>query len=127
MTEILAMWLFGILGAWLIVLTSAIFTIKIEQVKIRVAVDIFIETMGEKIAKVLHADDDHLGLDSLLDKYLNRQYELSYAEWFELKNRCNHILADEKVSQLERSLAGMLAAVCEHKLIVKYGKTKDTV
>ena len=127
MTETQALWLFGVLGAWILALTYAFANIKIEQIKMRVAMDLFIDSLGEKLAKALHADDDHLKIDSLLDKYMDREYEMDYAEWFELKNRCNHIMENKDISQLERSLAGMLAAVCEHKLIVKYGKTSKTV
>jgi len=127
MNQELQLWIFGIVGAWLIMLSAALLKVIIEQVKTKVAVDLFIDTLGEKIAKALHADDDHHHLDALLDKYLKRDYELSYEEWFELKNRCNHILETKGCTDIDRSLSGMLAAVCEHKLIVKYGKTKQTV
>jgi hypothetical protein len=127
MSELVLIWLFGILGAWQLTISGFVLSIKIEQVKTKVAVDLFIDTLGEKLAKALHADDDHLGIDSLLDKYLDRTYELSYEEWFRLKNHCNHILESKEISQLERSMAGMLAAVCEHKLMMKFGKTKQTV
>jgi hypothetical protein len=126
-TDNVSMWLFGILGAWMVALSGFVLSIKLEQVKTKVAVDLFIDTLGEKIAKALHADDDHLGLDSLLDKYLDRKYDLTYDELFELKNRCNHILESKAVSHLERSLAGMMAAVCEQALIGKFGKTRDNV
>jgi hypothetical protein len=116
MSETLNMWLFGAIGGWLAVLSSAVLVIKLDQVKTRVAVDLFIDTLGEKIAKALHADDDHLQLDALLDKYLSRHYELSFEEWTELRDRCDRILENKDVSKVERSLAGMLAGVCEHKL-----------
>lgn len=121
MSETAILWLFGIAGAWLALLSATVLKLLITQVKITVAVNLFVDSLGEKLAKALHADDDHLKIDSLLDKYLDRHYELSFQEWAELKNRCNDILNNEKVSVLERSLAGMLASVCEHKLMVKFG------
>lgn len=113
-------WLFGILGAWNVGITLALAAMRSEQIKVRVAVDIFIEGLGEKIAKALHSPDDHLGLDSLLDRYIDRSYELSKEEWQELHNRCREILNDHGVTKNERGLAGILAAVCEHKL-QRYG------
>lgn len=123
MSETVQMWLFGGLGVWCAALSLTILKLLIEQVKTKVAVDLFIDTLGEKLAKALHNDDDHLDLDGLLDKYLDRHYELSYDEWQQLKDRCNSILADQSISKLERSLAGMLGGVCEHKLMVKYGQS----
>lgn len=124
MSETIAIWLFGAIGGWLLVLSGAVLKLLIAQVKTTVAVNLFVDSLGEKIAKALHNDDDHLDLDDLLDKYLNRHYELTYQEWVKLKNKCNHILSNKEVSKLERSLAGMLAGVCEHKLMVKYGDLK---
>lgn len=120
MSETLLIWLFGILGVWNVAHSLAIGKLMLAQVRTSIAMNLFIDTLGEKLAKVLHADDDHLNLDALLEKYLNRHYELSYDEWTLLKDRCNQIMNNKGVSQLERSLAGMLAGVCEHKLMVKF-------
>jgi hypothetical protein len=122
MSETLQIWLFAIMGAWIATLSGAVLKILLAQVKTQVAVDLFIDGLGEKLAKALHNDDDNLVIDALLDKYLDRHYELSYEEWIALKNRCNAILENKEVSKLERSLAGMLAGVCEHKITAKYGK-----
>lgn len=131
MTEATALWLFGIiiviLGGWCLGLSGAVFIVRLEQVKMRVAIDLFLETLGQKLAKALHADDDHLELDALLDKLIDSNYIMTEQEWFELKNRCNHILEDKMISKGERSMAGVLAAICEQTLIVKFKKTKDTV
>lgn len=113
MSETAIIWLFGVMGAWCLALTYAGFNIKMEQVKTKVAIDLFIDTLGEKLAKVLHNDDDHLHLDTLLDKLLDPDYDMNYDEWFELKNRCNHILDSKNISQLERGLAGVMAGICD--------------
>lgn len=120
MSETTQQWLFGVIGVWCAGMSIAILHLIIQQVKTKVAVDLFIDTLGEKLARALHRDDDSLRIDGLLDKYLNRHYELSYEEWVELRDKCNAILANKQISKLERSLAGMLAGVCEHKLMVKY-------
>lgn len=71
---------------------------------------------GQKAAKLLHSPDDHLGIDNLLDKYLDRNYELTYAEWEALLIACEIIENDTSKSKGERTLAAWLAAVCSHKL-----------
>ncbi len=122
MSETLQIWLFVIMGGWCATLSGVILKMLLAQVKTQVAVDLFIDGLGEKLAKALHNDDDNLVIDALLDKYLDRSYELSYEEWQALKDRCNAILENKSISKLERSLAGMLAGVCEHKIVAKYGK-----
>lgn len=116
MNDAILLWLFGIVGAWLCALSIAFGKMMLVQVKMQVAIDLYINTLGEKIAKALHNDDDHLGLDALLDKYLDPNYELSFSELVELKNRCAAIADHSDSSKLEKSLAGILTAVCEHTL-----------
>lgn len=109
--------IFGAIGAWNVALSTAIVKLMLWQVKSKVAIDIFIDSLGEKMAKALHDDDDHLQLDSLLDRYLDHNYDLSMQEWIELKNRCTEILNNKDINKDERAMAGLLAAVCEHKLM----------
>ncbi len=125
MSETLQIWLFGIVGAWLVALSVAVLHLLIAQVKTTIAINLFVDSLGEKLAKALHADDDHLGLDALLDKYLDQHYDLTKWEWLELRDRCNETLEDESVSKNERGMAGMLAAVCDHKLM-RYGIARQT-
>ena len=105
---------------------GAILRIRDQQIKNQVAINLFIDSLGDKLARALHADDDHLKIDALLDKYIDREYEMDFEEWQELRRRCDHILMNPNVTRIERSLAGMLAAVCTHKLIAKYGNKKAT-
>src|SRR5689334_2371047 len=51
----------------------------------------FIELLGQKTARMLHSPDDHLGLDQLLDKYLDRNYELTIDEWRQGIARCEEV------------------------------------
>lgn len=114
------MWLFGIMGAWLVALSVAVLHLLIAQVKTNFAINLFIDSLGEKLAKALHRDDDKFGLDALLDKYLDQHYDLTMEEWIELRDLCNKTLANHSISKNERGMAGMLAAVCDHKL-TRYG------
>jgi len=72
--------------------------------------------LGDKAAKILHSDDDPYGIDSLLDKYLDRHYELTYQEWETLLKKCTEIEDNKELSKGERVLASWLAAVAHHKL-----------
>ena len=105
-------------------LSTAVLGLMISQVKTNFAVNLFVNTMGEKIAKALHNDDDHLELDALLDKLLQPDHDMTEAEMFELKNRCNHILCDKCINKSERQMCGVMAAICEWVLITKFKKTK---
>lgn len=111
-------WLLGALATWNVGITLTLAAIRLEQVKMRVAIDLLVDGLGEKIAKVLHSPDDHLGLDQLLDKYLDKQYDLTIQEWNDLKFRCNEITENMSISKNERLMAGFLSALCDHKLMV---------
>lgn len=124
MSETTLVLIFSAIAGWNVLLSGAVVKLLIEQVKTKIAVNIFIDSLGDKLAKALHNDDDHLGLDTLLDKYLDRNYELSFSEWVMLKDHCNKVLNNKDCSQIEKSLAGMLAAVCEHKIGI--GQLKPT-
>src|ERR1700722_9891 len=123
LSDVAILAMFGGICVWNTVLSAAYLGMLLKLNKIQFVNDLFIDTLCEKITKALHNQDDHLYLDNLLNKYLDRNYELSMEEWKELAHRCEDILHDEaRVSKIERSLAGILGAVCEHKLKAKYGK-----
>lgn len=84
-----------------------------------VKMEVTLELIGRKSAKMLHSPHDPWGLDPMLDKYLSRHYEMSFEDWKELLGRCEVIAADEKIPKEERFIAAQLAAVCWHKLDMK--------
>ena len=127
LTQTAAFWLFGGYATVIAALSAAVLRIRDVQTKNQVAIDLFIDSLGEKFARALHNDDDHLKIDELLDKYIDHNYEMDLDEWRELKVRCDHIVANPSVTQLERTLAGGLSAVCIHKLRVKYGAVEKIV
>lgn len=77
-----------------------------------------LENIGIKSARILHSPNDHLAIDFLLDKYLDRHYELSMAEWTELMRRCEAIENNREHPHGVRVAAAMLNAVCHHKLML---------
>lgn len=79
-------------------------------------IETVLDVMGRNAAKVLHRDDDLFGVDSLLEKYLDRHYELTFAEWEELKKKCQAVAENSANQPGYRLAAAMLVAVCAHKL-----------
>lgn len=106
--------------AWLlgtsVTIVSAGIVAYVKLVQRITKVETILSMFGEKAAQILHSPNDHLGIDHLLDKYLNREYEMSYAEWKDLLNQCESIVDDKSISKSERTLAAFLAAICDHKM-----------
>lgn len=113
-------WLFGVIGAWCLVLTGLWFHTKGEISRIRLAVELFVDSMGKAAVTVLHSPDDHLGFDHWCEIYEARHFEMSYHEWGEMKAACGDILNHTKATKLEKAQAKMLAAVCSHKLACRF-------
>lgn len=86
-----------------------------ERVKV---LEVTLDSFGRTAAKRLHSPHDPYGIDNILDKYLDRNYELSYAEWEELLDRCREIENRADIDKEQKFLAGMLEAVCMHKLFM---------
>lgn len=89
-----------------------------------IALETSFNLMGLSAAKLLHSPTDHLNLDVLLDKYIDRHYEMSFKEWDELRIRCEKTIDDESVSKDQRVLAAILAAICCHKLMLEPDRVK---
>ena len=112
MNENLSMWLFGGIAAWLISLSGCVIKIMLSQARIETTFEI----IGQKAARALHRDDNLHRLDELLDKYLDRNYELSFEEWQSLLNLCEIYEASPQASDAHKMFAFGLSAVCHHKL-----------
>ena len=94
LTETAAFWILGGYAAVIVALAAAVLRIRDVQTKNQVAIDLFIDSLGDKLARALHNDDDHLKIDELLDKYISKTYDMDFEEWQELRFRCLHILED---------------------------------
>lgn len=88
--------------------------------KLEARFEMFVSLVGTKVAKALHSPTNHLGIDALLEEYINRHHELSLEQWRQLHIMCENIMiAQEHVSHGEKAMAAFMAAVCEHKLIFR--------
>lgn len=120
MSEGTLVMLFGAFAAWCSALSVSMLGLIIAHVKMRVAVDLFIDSLGKNIAKALHADDNHLNLDQLIDEYRHHEFMLTTEQWKGLKVGCDLVMINERATPLEKSQAAMLSAICEYKI----GKSK---
>lgn len=118
MSETLQIWLFVLTGGGLVALacTGAGFVLSMTVRMTRI--EAVFELVGQRAAKALHRDDDKYHMDALLDKYLDRHYELTMKEWKLLWERCTTVEQDESASATEHIFAAWLGSVCEHKLFL---------
>lgn len=104
---------------WLIAqsaaLLGAMVTAYIGVVQRLTRLETTIALMGVKAARILHSPHTP-DLDRLLEKYVDRDYELTYEEWTELLARCEAIENDLSNPKDQRALAAIVIAVCSHKL-----------
>lgn len=113
--------LFSAFGTWCAMNTSIIFWYRGEVKKLRLVIELFIAKNGEGAAMVLHSPTDHLGLDALLEEYIEHHHELPDSSWSKLKAICERIKSDITIQQPERLaasnlLAAMVAEFALHKL-----------
>ena len=121
MNETLIIWLFGGVSAWLVAITGMVLLLKTEVTKIRTILVI----TSKRAAEILHSPDDHLGIDSLLDKYIEKHHELSFREWEQLKGRCEDIIKNPSCTKSERMLALFVVEFSVHKLTPKGIKLQE--
>lgn len=124
MNETIIMWLLGLIitgGASYIfwsVKTHISNTERFGEISERVAiVETAMEILGRPAARKVHSDDTP-DIDHYLDKFLDREYELSFQEWTELKSLCETYMERyEKAGNHEKSDAvEFLYHICRHKL-----------
>lgn len=81
-------------------------------IKMEVVWDLF----GANAAKILHRDDDKYGVDKLLEKYLDHDYDLNMGEWENLHDEMEKIATNQEIPKSERTLAAFLSALAIHKM-----------
>lgn len=123
MNQEMLLWMLG----HFIIFGGACITAYIKLIQRVTKVETFISLLGTKAARALHSPDDHLGLDTILDEYLTHNYEMSYDSWTLLHEKCEDIIKNKEAKPSERSLAAILSAVCEHKLLVPGLTTKKNI
>jgi hypothetical protein len=92
----------------------------VGYVKLRervVKVEVILDLIGRNAILSLHSPDDHLKLDSLVEEYVSRNYELSPEKWEKLKEICDGLIKDNAISKDETALAILGAGLATHKLM----------
>jgi len=98
--------------------TAMFFTIRDRITRVETAVEFMIDATGKLAAKKLHSPDNHLGIDGLLDKYIE-SHQMTLDEWMELRALCLQTKDNPNATKSEKVYAEFLAEVCDHKLSPK--------
>ena len=130
MTETTILWIFGAVlsvgGALVVWLANKVTQLSVDNNNLAnrmTRVEMTLTMISETAAKLLHHDDDRLGLDVYIDKYLDRNYELSMAEWRELLGKFEGVMNDESKPRDVRLSASLVFHICRHKLMLPPDKT----
>ena len=133
MNQEVIMWIFGLaitgLFAVLFAVVGSIGNLKDGLADAKKDIAVLTRTMdliGINSAKSMHSPHTP-DLDALLEKYIDRGYELNQSEWTELLNECERRMEDKNESQGYRINAAILAAICHHKLAHDPSKVKRLV
>jgi|HubBroStandDraft_3_1064219.scaffolds.fasta_scaffold487713_1 hypothetical protein len=123
MNETTEMLLFMLTGVFISIAAGTATVImllnKIGEVRERLtAIEVRNELADRWTAKIGHSSHDPYGWDSLIDRYLDRNYEMTLDEWREWLRRCEVVIHDETKPKEDRIIAIQLAAVCWHKLMM---------
>lgn len=108
MSENTLIWLFGVIGGWLVVLTSGMFFLFMATSKMRAA----LVTVSKRAADILHSPDDHMHLDDLLEKF--QQDQLNEQDVQEFANRLVEIESDSSFTAGTRLLCTLVLLGIEH-------------
>lgn len=115
MNQEVMLWLLGIVITVCLAIVGFLLLAHLDIIRRLVRIETMFEVYGEKAAKILHSPHTPQ-LDVLLEKYVDREYELTPAEWKELLGRCETIENDSGNPKDQRALAAWVATVAHHKL-----------
>jgi hypothetical protein len=117
MTESITLWLLGGFASVFLVFAVSAINAHGKMSERVTRLEAVMALFGQKAAKLLHSPDDHLNIDALLDKYLDRNYELTFEDWGALLSQCEKIEEDKSLQKDTRTLAAWLSAIANHKLM----------
>ncbi len=83
-----------------------------------------LEGIGDRAIKMGHYDDDRLGLDKLVEKYEERNGELTPQEWQQIQDAYEAILNDGTKDMNDRINANIAASFAAMKLSLAFSKHK---
>ena len=119
------LWIFGVIISGLSMIIGAGVGWAFTTSNRITRVETLVSTFSRKAGEILHSPHTP-ELDALLEKYVksyqDRHYELTYAEWEDLKRQCDALENDQTLAKGERLLAAMVSSVCEHKLLLPKAK-----
>lgn len=116
--------IFFLIGQFIVIAGGAItayFNLlgKVGEVRERIiAIEVRDEMQSRKNAKILHSPHNPYGMDPLIDKYLDRCYEMTNDEWQEWLHRCEMVISNSTAPKEDRLIAAQLMCVCWHKLMM---------
>lgn len=114
MNETLQIWLYGALFACVGVGAFFVLQFSIRLTRIETMFDL----LGKRAAKFLHSPDNHLGVDKLLELYVDHQHELTMQQWEDLMFAMEVIVKNSSANANEKLLAAFLSELCRHKLMM---------
>lgn len=112
MNQELILWVLGQSFVYAGVLVLAYIKVTNRLTRLETIMDM----LGDKAAKILHSPHTP-DLDRLLEKYIDKYYNLTLEEWKELLARCDEIENNLANPKDQRALAAIVAAMCHHKLM----------
>lgn len=80
-----------------------------------VKIETILTMFGKRAATILHSPHTP-ELDTLLEIYVDRHYELSHAQWKRLKELCEEVIKEPHIKGDKVVFASFLSALADHKL-----------
>lgn len=111
------LWLLGIVQTVMLLAISAGVAWLLVIVQRLTKVETILAMFAERAAAILHSPHTP-ELDELLEKYCDREYELSEPEWRKLLFMTGEIDKDMTLPKEERVLAAIIHAAASHKLML---------
>lgn len=91
---------------------------RVGDLKARiVAVEVTLQLMGKVAARTLHSPHTP-ELDRHLDIYIHRHNEMSFKQWHEVMLAAEVAYQDQRKPKEDRLMAGLLWAICRHKMLM---------
>lgn len=109
------LWILGVIQTVMLLAIAGALGIIFSVLQRLTKVETIIELLGVNAAKALHCPTTPQ-LDKILEKYYERNFEISMEEWQTLLDFYQKVLDDMGQPRSYRLAAGQLVAVCHHKL-----------
>ncbi len=78
------------------------------------------QLLEREVMKAMHSPTNHLGLDHLIDEYIEKHYDLAKEKWEKIHDICEKLLENPERIGDDKALALLGFALSTHKL-AQYG------